>query len=340
MTEPHIDARPGGLGMLDLAPAPRDPWRAVWVLLGGALTTVLALAGAWATDQYWHENLMGLYLWAFFPVGAMLVGAVASLGYALAAWWCGVRPRGWLLLAIMGLLIISYFLAQYFSFRMAGPLIERGTGKVVGFWRYYHVVTMSMSMTTEKFGKSETGSALKEAGYLLRFAEIAGFVGIGLLIPFALRLNAYCDVCERYMRSRRIAVMPITIVDLDILKDVFDVDRGEKGRARMSESGEVGELKKLAAAGDVAGFRAAMERVAVPMKQGRKAKFYLEIMLASCEQCFNGRMDLNLVRGHRRERSTTRVFRLELVRPFVRGILEPAAEDSLVPAGVVSENPL
>src|SRR5882672_10034030 len=63
---------------LTYAPQAKSQSRPVWVLAIGLCTTVVALAGVYALDIKGDTNVMGWYLNYFIPVGALLVGLVAS----------------------------------------------------------------------------------------------------------------------------------------------------------------------------------------------------------------------------------------------------------------------
>src|SRR4051812_17886967 len=67
------------------------------VLASGLTTTTVALFGAWAAQKYGDENIMGWYANLVIPVGALLIGLVASSGYGIASWFSGVKIHRWLL---------------------------------------------------------------------------------------------------------------------------------------------------------------------------------------------------------------------------------------------------
>ena len=127
------------------------------VFLGGAGTTALALAGVWALSRFAETNVMGWYADYVLPVGALLVGMVASSGFALGSWFGGARITGRLLLAVAAALVAGYWAAQLLEFHLLfpdGASFEDGTP--AGFLDYYDAVTRSFAW--EDHGK--TGSAL------------------------------------------------------------------------------------------------------------------------------------------------------------------------------------
>src|SRR5207245_465181 len=82
-----------------------------------------------------------LYYFRWVPVGAIVIGVIASSGYALGAWWSGVRVRGGLLLTILLLQLIAYFAAQYTEFSSLN-LRYPDTGADIEFGSYFHHTTL------------------------------------------------------------------------------------------------------------------------------------------------------------------------------------------------------
>src|SRR5438093_2010821 len=120
------------------------------VLAAGLSTTTLALFGSWAINKYGGENIMGWYADYVIPVGALLIGLVASCGYGIASWVSGVKIRGGLLALILSLQVFAYFSAHYIEFRSQGPLVHRDTGAPVTFPEYFHFSTTSLAWKSEK----------------------------------------------------------------------------------------------------------------------------------------------------------------------------------------------
>src|SRR5215216_266586 len=77
--------------------------RARWfVLQTGLITTGLALFGVYMLANRINDmHVMTLYVLHYLPAGPLLIGVIAASGYALGAWWSGVRVRGGLLATIL-----------------------------------------------------------------------------------------------------------------------------------------------------------------------------------------------------------------------------------------------
>lgn len=82
-TEPMSRSRP--LADADLfVPRLGRTGRSVLVIVCGVATSAAALLGVFLLKVLANENIMGLYANYVLPAGALLVGLLASSGYALA----------------------------------------------------------------------------------------------------------------------------------------------------------------------------------------------------------------------------------------------------------------
>jgi len=188
-------------------PEPTQTARALLVLVGGAFTTLIALAGVYACNQQ-GTNIMGWYADYVIPAGAFLVGIVASSGFGVASWMTGHKISGRLLLVVCALLVGAYLLAHYVEFRLRFPAGAVGEdGSSVGFFQYFDYMTRSFYWKASHSHEKD-GSALGGWGYALRALELVGFVGGGVLVPARLRSHPYCAACQRYKRNKLVAVIP------------------------------------------------------------------------------------------------------------------------------------
>jgi len=170
------------------------------LLIGGSITTALALMGVWFAEQH-GENIMGWYANYIIPAGALLVGLVASSGFGLSSWYTGTKITGARLLAVSALLVAGYFIAKFLEYRQLLPGGQLADGTHLGFWQYFDVTTRAFRWAA-KYKSDSDGEPFGTLGYAMRALEIVGFAGGGLLAPLALRKKPYCDDCKRYMRTR------------------------------------------------------------------------------------------------------------------------------------------
>ena len=85
----------------------------MFVLFAGLATTALALFGVYAVNAASDEFfIMGWYAAYVIPIGAMLVGLVASSGYGLASWLQGGRISSFMLWGIVAMQALAYFGGQ------------------------------------------------------------------------------------------------------------------------------------------------------------------------------------------------------------------------------------
>jgi hypothetical protein len=301
--------------MLDLAPPARSPVRFLPVILAGLFTTGLALAGVYSLDRFADTNVMGWYANGILPVGALLVGVVASIGYGVASWQTGLKIRWSVLFAILGLQFVAYFAAQYISFLMQGPLIEIKTGRVIGFWKYYDLVTVNMTWQDSRHPDGPA-SPLGAIGYWLRSGEIVGFLGGTLIGPALLFKAPYCELCQRYMKRKRLitlAASPGGTANVAVLQTPEEaLDTG----AAQSKA-----LTALAAAGDVPGFIAQVTPLFLGEGRASKGLRRIALRLDHCKQCHNGIVRRIMTTGKGKQETNVTLESTAVSSAFVNELL-------------------
>ena len=200
----------------------------MWVVAAGLLTTAITLAGVYFAKEKSRENIMGWYAFHIVPVGTTLVGMGASSGYAIASWFAGVKIRRGLLGAILGLMLLSYFSADYVEFGGAqyiqnGTIVQAGkkipTYRRIGFWEYFDL--KAVNWTWEMKDSHDTqADPLGTAGYAFVLLGIVGFCFSGLIIPMAVSAKSYCNLCERFMKTQTLVCFPAIKSDAKIPKKI------------------------------------------------------------------------------------------------------------------------
>jgi len=269
------------------------------VLLAGLASTAVALAAVWAISRYGGENVMGWYGNYVLPIGAILVGIVASTGFGLSSWATGTKITGVLMVAVALALFAGYWAAQYIEFRVAFP--EGATlddGSAAGFFDWYDAVTRSFAWKDH----GELGAPLGAWGYLLRAGEIVGFCGGGLLTPFLLRNMPYCASCKVYMRQPVVAVIPAgTKLRKVSKKDAAGLAARDQEAREAYARGEAALAKVLAAgqSGDAAAFASAVaEAGPLPAQRAaNKLPARIQVRLVRCRRCGAGELRASLVTG-------------------------------------------
>jgi hypothetical protein len=297
------------------------------VLLAGALSTALALVGVWAIARFTDENVMGWYANYVLPVGPLLVGLVASSGFALGSYWSGAKITGPLLWMMLAILVAGYALGQWLEFRQLfpdGAVLDDGTE--LGFWGYFDLVTRSIAFT----GRDKVaGRPLGALGYLVRVGDLVGFTAGGLLVPFGLRKLPYCATCAAYMRRPVVALLAADVPRKRIAKkDAAALAAHEASRQEARSRAEAGltRLYQVAGGGDGAAFSAAVAEVG-PLSARRathRLDSRLQVRAVHCRRCGAGELRTELVTGQGKQVRTRPLSSLPLERGVVARLLAAA----------------
>jgi hypothetical protein len=311
MSDPQSPARATSVG-----PAPA-------VLIAGAASTALALAGVWALAHYADENVMGWYADYVLPVGAILVGLVASCGFALGSYTFGARITGRLLFLMLSVLVAGYWAAQWLEFRQIFPGgAVRADGAEVGFFAFFDLATRSIAFSD----RNRTGSPLGALGYLVRVADLVGFTVGGLLVPFGLRKLPYCAHCGVYMRQKVVALLPADLPRKRISrKDAAALAAHEAARQQVQAqaAAALARLYEVACAGDGAGFSAVVAEVGPP--SARRATTRLparwQVRAVHCPRCGAGELRTLVLTGQGRQTRSRSLSTQTLERQVASRIL-------------------
>jgi len=287
------------------------------VLLAGATTTALALFGVWALAHFTDENVMGWYANYVIPVGPILVGLVASSGFAVGSFASGAKITGRLLAMVLVMLVVAYALAQWLEFRLLFPEgAVRTDGSAVGFFDYFDIATRSIAFQEKN---KEMGSPLGAWGYLVRLADVVGFAGGGVLIPLALRAQPYCAACANYMRHPVIALLPAGILAKRISKkDAAALAAREASSREAMARAEVNLQRVFASSNDPRSFAGTVDEVG-PLAERRKTgklTARVQVQLVHCRRCASGELRAALVTGQGKQMRTVPMT----AKPLEKGV--------------------
>lgn len=293
--------------------------RRMAVILSGLATTALALLAVWALDHFTEDfHVMGWYANYILPIGALLVGLVASSGYGVASWVTGEKITKSLLWTVVLLQIGAYFVGQYIEFRGFGLQYEDGTP--VGFLTYFDFAARSFAWQKDD---GSSGEPLGVWGYAFRLLEIAGFCAGSIIAPFAMKALPYCDSCRTYMKSRDTGLLPASIKAEKIRKK--DVAAQATHQAAQEEAFQRGTTL-LATAGDKAhggdldGFRALFAEHAPQKKEIEKLPARIAVSVVGCPKCRSGYLLGTLRTGQGKQLQTQEIGRRDLSPDFVRAV--------------------
>jgi len=288
------------------------------VLISGLATTALTLLGVYLLDRYADDfHMMGWYANYVIPAGAILVGIAASSGYGLASWFSGIKITKKLLWMVLALQFVAYFAAQYIEFSNL-HLVYHDTGKPVAFFKYYDFTARSFAW---KQHDGSMGEPLGAWGYFFRALEVIGFAGAGLIVPAALRKAPYCPACQRYMKTRQLALLPASVK----VKKVKKSDEAGKAahEAEQQQAFDAGKqtlatLQEFATSNSTAEFRSKLEELKPGKKLAAKLPGRFSVSLVHCKRCYAGQLVSKLQLGQGQHIKISELGRTELHPEFVR----------------------
>jgi hypothetical protein len=203
----------------------------VLVYLAGVATSALTLWGVNIALQH-DVNILGWYVNAIIPVGALFIGIASGSGYALASYKFNIKLTKSFVLGMLTTGLIDYVAAQYLNYT---SLLEQhhATTEMYGFLQFLRDQCESMTFSSTRSGSSPT--ELGSFGYFFKALEIAGFAG-GTMIPSAaLFAMPYCRGCQLYLKKHQQGYISSEMTR----KQLFDTPR----KTRKDTLGQlVGEL--------------------------------------------------------------------------------------------------
>lgn len=299
------------------------------VLMSGLLTTALTLAGVyWLGKNTTDFHIMGWYANYVIPAGAIIVGAAAASGYAVASWLTGTRISKSLLYAVLFLQAGAYVTAEYVEYRDVMDGLRR-EGLIAGpepsFPEYYDF--KARSFTWKPKAGNKRGEPLGGWGYVFVLLGAAGFVVSGLIAPAALYSVPYCDRCQRYMKRTPLGVLPASVPVKKIGKrdDAGrDAHAREQERAAADGDAAIARLRAAVAAGNADAARAEL-RAAGAGKANEKLPKRVRVTLAWCQGCREGHVIVAVATGHGQGQQVVKLAEDAVPAAFVGGMLEEAA---------------
>jgi hypothetical protein len=292
------------------------------VIISGLVTTVLALLGVYALDVSASDfHIMGWYANYVLPIGALIVGVVAASGYGLASWFSGVKITRALLGIVLALQLAAYFAAQYIEFKNL-HLIHRIDGSPVGFFEYYDAIARAFAW---KQDNGSLGQPLGAWGYFFRALEVIGFVAGGMVVPLLLRKAPYCAECQRYMKTRQLALIPASVPAKKVKKSDAVGQAAYQAEQQQALAGgrqTIDAIQQFAAGNSTAEFQKKIEELQPAKKSAAKLPGRIAVQLIHCQGCFGGRLVSKLLTGQGKHLKQTEIARTDLHSEFIRSIAQ------------------
>lgn len=177
----------------------------------GVATSLFAI---WIVNlmQDHGENPMGWYANAIIPVGALIVGAVSGLGYALGSYFLNVKLSKSFIMFMLVTACLDYASMNFVTYV---NLMESVHGDPARYSFIDWFRESTEGMTFKRSSSSDDGGALGMAGYFFRVLELVGF-SLGVVAPcFVVFGKPYCRPCQKYLKPNltRTLSSPVTIAD-------------------------------------------------------------------------------------------------------------------------------
>lgn len=168
----------------------------------GAITSI-----ATAIILFLIEGSFGfsLYTWTFWfviPVGAILAGFLAAVGYYLGARLFSLRPTPLILLNMVAIYVGTFFLIHFLGYASL-EINGEPVSDYVSFGTYLDILLRHQSVGFY-FRHVEVGATgeLGGWGYAYAVLQIMGFAFGGVAVFGYLSSLPYCDRCSRYLSGR------------------------------------------------------------------------------------------------------------------------------------------
>jgi hypothetical protein len=290
-----------------------SPWIGP-ILLAGIATTLLTLFLVWVTQG--SVNIMGWYANRIIPVGAIFVGLLAGSGYSIVIKQTGTRVGKSLIFIILGLQVIAYFLIVYLKYMslkamLSEDMILEGS-KSLNFWSYFDASAQSLGFKP-RYGDGEA-TPLGMWGYGIKFLEIVGFCAGTLIFPLVLKGAPHCEACQRYKKTRFIALIPAMAPDRKVnKKDSGDVAAYEKEMNEAMQKAvtvQQGLLAKFAQ-GEILSVMPTLQELRKTMGATANSYNRLRLDLIYCPSCSDSVIKSLQLVGQGNESKTTQLGELQ-----------------------------
>jgi hypothetical protein len=169
-------------------------------LCGIATSVVTIFAVKWGNMHEFYP--MGWFVNGILPAGAILIGIVSGVGYAVGSRLLQVKLGGWFLALMFATGVVDYFAVQYLTYSSIMDA-ARAAPDSYSFIDYLRDNAEKMSFR-DRHNRNEHGSPLGLWGYCFQLLIVLGFA-IGATIPsLAVFGMKYCHRCQVYLKNHLI----------------------------------------------------------------------------------------------------------------------------------------
>jgi hypothetical protein len=251
------------------------------VLAAGLVSTALALGLVYLTTVH-HISVLAWYAHGGGPLGAMMVGFIASIGYALGSRYTGVRMTKVMIGAIIGLHAASYVGGQYVESFAIGVVHKNARPVHAGEEK-----PDSRDLEAEDTRPGEPVEGYRRPWHrgLMSLGECLGLIAGGLVLPLGLLRVPYCKRCKMYLKRSKLGVFPAGGLNRAGRKGKREPEAPEDPDAPPTGLALVHDLVDLAREGDTATFESAIAAYGVSASKARERKRWITLILYRCPRC-------------------------------------------------------
>jgi hypothetical protein len=164
------------------------------MLACGAISSILVAFVLGMIQAKLHFALYGFSFWVVIPVGAMVSGIVAALGYRVGFSRYPYRPSPLIIGGVIAVSIATYFAIHYFAYSLTN-VKGHPISDLIPFSGYLNAVIQNTSIIGTGVG------SLGALGYIPAIADIVGFAIGGFLLCNPILSFSYCTACERHLKT-------------------------------------------------------------------------------------------------------------------------------------------
>jgi len=172
----------------------------VLLIVGMALTCVLAAVANVVIARVVGVNLFTLTIWFIIPAGGIIFGMLGTSGAILAAKYFNIRPNLFDLLLMVVLAAATMMSIHYLGYITL--LLDDGSkvSTLIGFFDYVDLVLTKSNIRFGRAGEQDLGEA-GALGYWLALAQFAGFLAGGAATFALIQGLQRCSDCGFYLRK-------------------------------------------------------------------------------------------------------------------------------------------
>jgi hypothetical protein len=170
------------------------------VYFSGLGTSALVLWLVHYLNESHQFNIMGWYVNGILPAGAIFVGILSGLGYAIASRLLQVKLSKAFVIGMITTAILDYIAAQYLTY---AHIIEKLHIQADQYTFLDYVRDMCEKMSFKDQHNDKPGDPLGVFGYFFKLLEMAGYA-LGAMVPSMHVFGmCYCKKCQKYLLAHR-----------------------------------------------------------------------------------------------------------------------------------------